>query len=360
MALIDTLASAQGGAFFANIAAATGLGAAEAKTAVAAIGPAIAAQIKNKAEADPEAFEDLLDLLEDGGDADLDNPRALTGGEAVADGNAILTDIYGSRNAAIVDMRKLAGSVAEAPLEKLAAIAATAVLAALARSHARVMPLTGAPAAAETGGGLLNHRLRPGQGRGAGRGAPDRAAAPAAAQLYELFRRQTAAGHATPEGPAQPIAGRYFRRYPGDAAGVEVCAAIATCLISRRPPTGAPGEFGTALPDGALLKGESGVLGERQAGGPADVVAGNTDVAQQEVVIGIESGDSPAGSPVAKETAQDGDYPELAEGRGPVQSIVSHDSSPWIAKRPILFTACHPIAAAITFMMLLFSLFSID
>lgn len=155
MALIDMLADAQGGAFFANTAAATGLSAAETKTVFAAIGPAIAGQLKDKAEADPEAFEDLLDLLEDGGDADLDNPTAMTAAEAVADGNAILADIYGSRNAAIVDMRKLAGSVAEAPLEKLAAIAATAVLAVLARSHARVMPLAGAPAAADTGGGLL-------------------------------------------------------------------------------------------------------------------------------------------------------------------------------------------------------------
>jgi len=155
MALIDILASAQGGAFFANMEAAIGLSAAETKTAVTAIGPAIAAQLKNKAEADPEAFEDLLDLLEHGGDVDLDNPTAMTAAEAVADGNAILADIYGSRNVAIVDMRKLAGSIAEAPLEKLAAIAATAVLAVLARSHARVMPLAGAPAAADTGGGLL-------------------------------------------------------------------------------------------------------------------------------------------------------------------------------------------------------------
>ena len=151
MALIDMLASAQGGAFFANVAAATGLGAAETKSAFAAIGPAIAGQLKDKAEADPQAFEDLLDLLEDGGDADLDNPTAMTDVEAVADGNAILADIYGSRNTAIVDMRKLAGNVAEAPLEKLAAIAATAVLAVLARSHATAQPL----AAADAGGGLL-------------------------------------------------------------------------------------------------------------------------------------------------------------------------------------------------------------
>lgn len=151
MALIDMLAGAQGGAFFANVAAAAGLSAAETKSAFAAIGPAIAGKLKDKAEADAQAFEDLLDLLEDGGDAELDDRDSMTGAEAVADGNAILTDIYGSRNAAIVDMRKLAGTVAEAPLEKLAALAATAVLAALARSHATAQPL----AAADAGGGLL-------------------------------------------------------------------------------------------------------------------------------------------------------------------------------------------------------------
>lgn len=157
MALIDMLARAQDGAFLANVATATGLSAAATKTAVAAIGPAIAGQLKNKAEADPHAFEDLLDLLEDGGGtADLDDRDAMTGAEAVADGNAILADIYGSRNAAIVDMRKLAAHIAEAPLEKLAAIAATAVLAALARSHATAMPLAGAQTAAASNGGILD------------------------------------------------------------------------------------------------------------------------------------------------------------------------------------------------------------
>jgi hypothetical protein len=155
MALIDMLAGAQGGAFFANVAAASGLGAAETKIVFTAIGPAIAGQLKGKAEADPESFEDLLDLLEDGGDADLDDSEAMTGAEAVADGNAILADIYGSRNAAIVDMRKLAGDIPEASLERLAAVAATAVLAALARSQAVVQPLAGAQTAADTAGGLL-------------------------------------------------------------------------------------------------------------------------------------------------------------------------------------------------------------
>ncbi|MGQ0486079.1 MAG: DUF937 domain-containing protein [Hyphomicrobiales bacterium] len=155
MALIDMLAGAQGGAFFANAAAASGLGAVETRTVFATIGPAIAGQLKGKAEADPESFEDLLDLLEDGGDSDLDDGEAMTGAEAVADGNAILAAIYGSRNAAIVDMRKLAGDIPEVPLEKIAAIAATSVLAALARSHAVAQPPAGATTAAATEGGLL-------------------------------------------------------------------------------------------------------------------------------------------------------------------------------------------------------------
>ncbi len=150
MALIDMLAGAQGGGFFANVAAASGLGAAETKTVFGVIGPAIAGQLKGKTEADPEAFEDLLDLLEAGGDADLDDRDSMTGAEAVADGNAILADIYGSRNTAIVEMRKMAGDVPEAALEKLAAIAATSVLAALAGSQAVAPPL--AAAAADTGG----------------------------------------------------------------------------------------------------------------------------------------------------------------------------------------------------------------
>jgi hypothetical protein len=74
----------------------------------------------------------LLDLLEDGGDSsDLNDADAMTGSEALADGAAILDEIYGSKAAA---MKALGASGAAE--EKAAALSATAVMATLAASNA--------------------------------------------------------------------------------------------------------------------------------------------------------------------------------------------------------------------------------
>jgi len=155
MPLMSMLQNAQGGAFFANAATLAGIEPNEAREALGALCPAIAEQLRARAESDGEAFDNLLDLLEEGGDTgDLDDPAALTSSEAVADGNAILEDVYGSRNAAITAARKLAPQIAETGLTKLTAIAAVSVLAALSRSTA-VTPLAAAAPAEKDGGGLL-------------------------------------------------------------------------------------------------------------------------------------------------------------------------------------------------------------
>ena len=156
MALMTLLGGAQGGRYFANAGAAAGVAENEARQALGVLGPAIAQKLRAKAEADTRAFEDLVDLLEDGGTgSELDDTKATTGAEAISDGTAILTEIYGTRNAAVTEARRLAPNLAETAVTKLAAIAATSVLAALVRGHARVMPLASAQQAAAVEGGLL-------------------------------------------------------------------------------------------------------------------------------------------------------------------------------------------------------------
>ena len=157
MALMDILAAAQGGALYANAGKVVDLDPAETAAAMAAMCPAIARQLKAKSQEDPATFETLLDLLEDGADGTvIDDAGALTGSEAIADGNAILVDVYGTRNAAITEMRKLAGNIPEIALAKLAAISATSVLGALAKSHVPVALTEAAPAASSSGGGIIN------------------------------------------------------------------------------------------------------------------------------------------------------------------------------------------------------------
>ncbi len=134
MSLNSMLAAAQGGAFYKNAGATVGLGEADAKAAISAMAPAIAEKLKAKAEADPEAFDALLDLLEEGGDSsDLDDVDAMTGAEALSDGAQILEDLYGAKGAGALSSH--APDLPAGARTKLAAISATSVLAALAASQ---------------------------------------------------------------------------------------------------------------------------------------------------------------------------------------------------------------------------------
>ena len=154
MALMTMLETAQGGALFGTVAKALGTDAKDIKSAMGALCPAIAARLKDKAQQDENIYDTLLDLLDDGADGSgLDDAEAMTNAEAISDGNAILDDIYGSRNAAVSAMRAIAPSVPETILPKLSAISATAVLSALAKGRPAAAPLASAQPAAESGGG---------------------------------------------------------------------------------------------------------------------------------------------------------------------------------------------------------------
>ncbi len=150
MSLVTALGAMQYGRFFQEAAAISGVDESTARKVLTVLVPAFARKLKAKAEQDTEAFDGLLDLLEDG--ADLTDPASA---EAIDDGNAILSEIYGSRNTAITEARKLAGDLAEPSIGKLAAIAATAVLASLAKSHAPPMGLLAAPKVASAEGGIF-------------------------------------------------------------------------------------------------------------------------------------------------------------------------------------------------------------
>ena len=150
MAITDILSSAQGGQYFANVAKASGLSTAKARAVVSKFAPAIAAKVKEKAAADPDAFDALLDILEEGGDSsDLDDVEALTGVEAREDGADILANLYGSQVAAEKSLGARGDSESIA-----AALSATGVLAALAATNASTLT-SDATQASSGGGGLI-------------------------------------------------------------------------------------------------------------------------------------------------------------------------------------------------------------
>ena len=157
MSIVDILSAAQGGGYFANAGRAAGISAADAEAAVSVLAPAIAAKLKDRAAADPDAFDQLLDLLEEGGDSsDLDDVEAMTGAEAVKDGSAILDDLYGAKADAV--LAKLMPGLSGDALAKIGAISATSVLATLAATNVSTLA-EGTATAADTpasGGGLMS------------------------------------------------------------------------------------------------------------------------------------------------------------------------------------------------------------
>lgn len=145
MSIISILEAAEGGRFFANAAKACGLDETQVRDVSNKFAPAIAQRLKDKASTDPEAFEQLLDLIEEGDAADLQEDGALTDADAQQDGAAIIADLYGSAAEANAVFKGLAGPINKAAASTLACINATAVLAALSASNA--------PKLAETGSG---------------------------------------------------------------------------------------------------------------------------------------------------------------------------------------------------------------
>lgn len=150
MTLMSILATSDNGNYFSNVARTCGISAGDAKPALERLCPAIASRLKAKMQSDNNAFEGLLDLLDEGGDLD-----GLTDAEAIADGKAVLDDLYGSTPAALAEMKKLAPGLSDAQYENISAIAATSVLAVLAKSYATPATLTSGTGDVPQGGGIL-------------------------------------------------------------------------------------------------------------------------------------------------------------------------------------------------------------
>ena len=150
MTMMSLLSKTENGDYFGRVGLACNMSAATAEASLARLCPAIALRLKEKSANDNNAFEALLDLLDEG-----DDLTGLTDAEAIADGQAVLADLYGSTPAALAEMKKLAPGLSDAQSENISAIAATSVLAVLAKSYTAPATLAGSTDEAPQGGGLM-------------------------------------------------------------------------------------------------------------------------------------------------------------------------------------------------------------
>jgi hypothetical protein len=150
MTLMSILATSDNGNYFDRVAQACDMSAGEARSALERLCPAIATRLKAKMQGDNNAFEALLDLLDEG-----DDLNGLTDSESIEDGKAVLADLYGSPAVALAEMKRLVPGLSDAQYENISAISATSVLAVLAKSYATPAMLASSTGEAPQGGGIL-------------------------------------------------------------------------------------------------------------------------------------------------------------------------------------------------------------
>lgn len=138
MPVIDVIEKAQGGQLFRKLGEIAGLAPSDAKRAVEALCPSIAARLHEKAS-EVEEFQRLLDLLEDN-DSDLLSTGDPAGADIREDGSTILEGLYGSEEAARQEAVATAQAlrIDKSAVEQLQPIAASLVLAVLSTRYRQV------------------------------------------------------------------------------------------------------------------------------------------------------------------------------------------------------------------------------
>lgn len=138
MMILETLEQAQGGKMLERVAAATGFSPSDARKALEALCPSIAARVREGA-ATPAAFEALLSILDDNG-GDLLDTGDVAGSEVGNDGQTVLKEAYGSTSSAQSEAAKVAQALRLDPsaIQKLLPIAAALVLAVLGKRYREV------------------------------------------------------------------------------------------------------------------------------------------------------------------------------------------------------------------------------
>lgn len=136
MSLMGMFGTDEGARTLAAVAKAAGTDPATARTGLDALCPAIAGALQAQAGEDPGIVDELAGLLADNSTPDM------AGAEAIVDGKAMLTALYGNQKAAQTQLAKAAPGLPATVRNKLAPIAAVTVVAAVA-AQSRPMGLTG-------------------------------------------------------------------------------------------------------------------------------------------------------------------------------------------------------------------------
>jgi hypothetical protein len=155
MNILDTIMSAGNGAAVRQLGAQLGLDEQQTSAAIAALAPALAAGFQRNVQT-PDGLESLTSALASGGhERYLENPTRLGEAASIADGNGILGHVLGSKDVsrAVADRAAAQTGIGADVLKKLLPLAATLMMASLARRSGSVAPMG---AGLGSGGGIAD------------------------------------------------------------------------------------------------------------------------------------------------------------------------------------------------------------
>ena len=155
MNILDTILSAGNGAAVRQLGAQFGLDEQQTAAALAALAPALAAGFQRNLQT-PEGLGSLTSALATGTHEQyLEDPNRLGNADSVTDGNGILAHVLGSKDVsrAVADRAAAQTGISAAVLKQLLPLAATLMMASMARRSGSVAPMgAGLP----TGGGIAD------------------------------------------------------------------------------------------------------------------------------------------------------------------------------------------------------------
>lgn len=137
MGLLDSMLQSQGGAAVQQLGRRFGLTESQVEAALAQLVPALSKGVKTNT-AQPGGMESLLAALTSGKHTSyLDRPETLSRPEAIADGNAILGHLLGSKDAsrAVAARASADTGIGQDILKQMLPLAAAMVMGALGKQH---------------------------------------------------------------------------------------------------------------------------------------------------------------------------------------------------------------------------------
>ena len=155
MSLLDTILNAQGGGAVEQLSSRFGLGPEQTASALAALVPALAAGVHQNVQSEG-GLASLLSAVSNGQHQRyVDDPSALGHEATIADGNAILGHVFGSKDVSrqVADHAASQTGIGADVLKKMMPMAAALVMGALARQTSSSASLAPGAHAGMLGGG---------------------------------------------------------------------------------------------------------------------------------------------------------------------------------------------------------------